>query len=136
MLGQLFSWLAAFVVVYAVEFVCLSAAKLMVLDRMMQFAMPKGDGVSRRWVVGGRVVMSAVVAGNVEGLGGNLATAVYYQRSAEYISVQHLPRSPSTTFSVGGHMSRRPGLRPLKNWSPTKQQKLESKLGRSGGVLA
>ena len=85
MLGQLFSWLAAFVVVYAVEFVCLSAAKLMVLDRMMQFAMPKGDGVSRRWAVGGRVVMSAVVAGNVEGLGGNLATAVYYQRSAEYI---------------------------------------------------
>ena len=31
MLGQLFSWFAAFVVVYAVEFLCLSAAKLMVL---------------------------------------------------------------------------------------------------------
>ena len=86
MLAQLFSWLATFVVVYAVEFLCLSAAKLMVLDRMMEFAMPKGDGVSRRWVVGGRVVMSAVVAGNVVGLGGNVATAVYYQRSAEYFS--------------------------------------------------
>jgi len=86
MLAQLFSWLAAFVVVYAVEFLCLSAAKLMVLDRMMEFAMPKGDGVSRRWVVGGRVVMSAVVAGNVVGLGGNIAAAVYFQRSAEYFS--------------------------------------------------
>ena len=103
MLGQLFSWLAAFVVVYAVEFVCLSAAKLMVLDRMMQFAMPKGDGVSRRWVVGGRVVMSAVVAGNVVGLGGNVATAVYYQRSAEYFSAASA--APSTTPPMATHFS-------------------------------
>ena len=129
-------WSAAFYVTYAIEFLCLSVAKLLVLHRMADFALAKVDGMSRRLAVGGRVVMSAVVAGNVVGLGGNVATAMYYQRSAEYISVQHLPRSPSTTFSVGGHMSRRPGLRPLKNWSPTKQQKLESKLGRSGGVLA
>jgi hypothetical protein len=75
---------AAFVVVYAMEFLCLSAAKLMVLDRMMEFAMPKGEGMSRRWVVGGRVVIAAVVAGNVVGLGGNVAAAVYFQRAAEY----------------------------------------------------
>ncbi len=86
MLAQLYNWLATFVVVYAVEFLCLSAAKLMVLDRMMEFAMPKGDGMSRRWVVGGRVVMAAVVAGNVVGLGGNVSAAVYFQRSAEYYS--------------------------------------------------
>ena len=105
MLGQLFSWFAAFVVVCAVEFLCLSAAKLMVLDRMMQFAMPKGDGVSRRWVVGGRVVMSAVVAGNVVRLGGNVATAVYNNISAlPSISVQHLPRSPSTTQPMATHI--------------------------------
>ena len=102
MLAQLFSWLAAFVV-YAVEFVCLSAAKLMVLDRMMQFAMPKGDGVSRRWVVGGRVVMSAVVAGNVEGLGGNLATAVYYQRSAEYFSAASAAFAVNNTADGNTH---------------------------------
>ena len=79
-------WLAAFPVAYAMEFLCLSAAKLMVLDRMMDFAMPEGDGVSRRWVVGGRVVMAAVVAGNVVGLGGNVAAAVYFQRDAEHFS--------------------------------------------------
>ena len=81
--AQLFSWLAAFMIMYAMEFLCLSAAKLMVLDRMMDFAMPKGEGMSRRWVVGG-VVMAAVVAGNVVGLGGNVAAAVYFQRTAEY----------------------------------------------------
>ena len=79
-------WIAAFAVAYAMEFLCLSAAKLMVLDRMMEFAMRKGDGVSRRWVVGGRVVMAAVVAGNVVGLGGNVAAAVYFQRTAESFS--------------------------------------------------
>jgi hypothetical protein len=84
--AQIERLLAAFTVVYAMVFLCLSAAKLMVLDRMMDFAMPKGDGMSRRWVVGGRVVMAAVVAGNAVGLGGNVAAAVYFQRTAEYYS--------------------------------------------------
>ena len=86
MLAQASRWIAAFVVTYAMEFLCLSAAKLMVLDRMMEFAMRKGEGVWRRWVVGGRVVMAAVVAGNVVGLGGNVAAAVYFQRTAESFS--------------------------------------------------
>ena len=84
--SQINRWVAAFVVAYAMEFLCLSAAKLMVLDRMMEFAMRKGEGVWRRWVVGGRVVMAAVVAGNVVGLGGNVAAAVYFQRTAESYS--------------------------------------------------
>jgi hypothetical protein len=84
--AQIDSWVAAFVVVYAMEFLCLSAAKLMVLDRMMEFMMRNGRDMPRRWVVGGRVMMAAVVAGNVVGLGGNVAAAVYYQRTAEYAS--------------------------------------------------
>ena len=90
--AQINRWVAAFAVAYAMEFLCLSAAKLMVLPklivlhRMIEFAMRKGDGVWRRWVVGGRVVMAAVVAGNVVGLGGNVAAAVYFQRTAEYAS--------------------------------------------------
>jgi hypothetical protein len=83
MATQINRWIAAFAVAHATEFLCLSAAKLMVLDRMMEFAMRKGDGLWRRWVVGGRVVMAAVVAGNVVGLGGNVAAAVYFQRTAE-----------------------------------------------------
>jgi hypothetical protein len=77
-------WVAAFVIFYAIEFLCLSAAKLMVLDRMMEFAMTRREGIPRRWVVGGRVVMAAVVAGNVVGLGGNVAAAAFFQRTAEY----------------------------------------------------
>jgi hypothetical protein len=84
--AQNLRWTAAFVVVYALEFLCLSAAKLMVLDRMMEFAMRKGGGMPMRWVVGGRAVMAAVVAGNVVGLGGNVAAAVYFQRTAESFS--------------------------------------------------
>ena len=84
--AQLVICFAAFSVVYAMEFLCLSVAKLMVLDRMMEFAMPKGEGVWSRWVVGGRVVLAAVVAGNVVGLGGNVAATVYFQRAAESFS--------------------------------------------------
>jgi hypothetical protein len=84
--AQIYSWIALFVVAYAIEFFCLSAAKLMILDRMVAFAMPKREGKSRNWVVGGRVVMAAVVAGNVVGLGGNIAAAVYYLRTVENFS--------------------------------------------------
>ena len=35
------SWRAAFLVAYAMDFMCLSAAKLMVLDRMSDFAAPQ-----------------------------------------------------------------------------------------------
>jgi hypothetical protein len=83
-------------VTYAIEFLCLSVAKLMVLDRMTDFAC-QGDGMSRRWVVGGRVVMAAVVAGQCGGLGGNVAAAVYFERLPSF-TVQHLPRSPPTTL--------------------------------------
>jgi hypothetical protein len=69
-------WTAAFLVAYAIEFLCLSVAKLLVLHRMADFAVPKGDGLSRRLAVGGRVVMAAVVVGNVVGLCGNVAAAV------------------------------------------------------------
>ena len=77
--AQIRRWIAVFSVTYAMEFLCLSVAKLMVLDRMKDFA---EDGMSRRWVVGGRVVLAAVVAGNVVGLGGNVAAAVYFVRTA------------------------------------------------------
>jgi len=69
-------WVAAFYVTYAIEFLCLSVAKLLVLHRMADFAVPKSDGLSRRLAVGGRVVMAAVVVGNVVGLCGNVAAAV------------------------------------------------------------
>jgi hypothetical protein len=81
-----YSWTAAFRVTYAVEFLCLSAAKLMVLDRMSVFAAPEGTGMRRRWAAAGRVVMAVVVLGNAAGLAANVAASVYYQKAAEAVS--------------------------------------------------
>ena len=68
---------------HAIEFLCLSVAKLLVLHRMADFAVPKGDGLSRRLAVGGRVAMAAVVVGNVVGLCGNVAAAVYSKEAGD-----------------------------------------------------
>ena len=76
-------WSAAFYVPYAIEFLCLSVAKLLVLHRMADFAVPKGDGLSRRLAVGGRVVMAAVVVGNVAGLCGNVAAAALTKQAGD-----------------------------------------------------
>jgi hypothetical protein len=65
------------------EFLCLSVAKLLVLHRMADFAVAKGDGMSRRLAVGGRVVMAVVVAGTVAGLCGNVAAAVYSKEAGD-----------------------------------------------------
>jgi hypothetical protein len=73
------SWRDLFTVTYAIEFLCLSTAKLMVLDRMSDFALPQEDGVRRRWVAGGRVVMAVVVLGNAVGLAASAAAASHFQ---------------------------------------------------------
>jgi hypothetical protein len=77
------SWTAAFVVAYAFEFLFLSSAQLMVLDRMSD-AVPQqlGDVMRARLVVGGRIVMAVVVLGNAAGLSANVAAAVYFQKSS------------------------------------------------------
>ncbi len=76
-------WVASFDVTYAIEFLCLSVAKLLVLHRMADFAVPKGDGLSRRLAVWGRVVFAAVVVGNVAGLCGNVAAAVLSKQAGD-----------------------------------------------------
>ena len=50
---------------------------------MVNFAVPKGDGLSRRLAVGGRVVMAAVVVGNVVGLCADVAAAVLYKQAGD-----------------------------------------------------
>ncbi len=78
-----YSWRAAFLVTYAVEFLCLCAAKLMVLDRLSVFAAPQGARLQTRWATAGRVVMAAVVLGNAVGLAANAAAAVHYHTAAQ-----------------------------------------------------
>jgi hypothetical protein len=68
---------------YAIEFLCLSVAKLMVLDRMSAFAATKDRAASWRWHVTSRCVLAIVVAGNAVGLAGNIAAATYWTHAAE-----------------------------------------------------
>ena len=71
-----YSWAAVFFVMYAIEFLCLSAARLMVLDRMSYFAAGQDEVARQRWAAGGRMVMAVVVLGNAVGLAANVAAAV------------------------------------------------------------
>ena len=81
-----YSWFAVFLVMYAIEFMCLSAARLMVLDRMSDFAAGQDEVTRKRWAAGGRMVMAVVVLGNAVGLAANIAAAVHLQRAAEAAS--------------------------------------------------
>ena len=77
-------WGGAFYVTYAMEFLLLSVAKLLVLDRMADFGVVKGAGMSKHLAVGGRVVMAVVVVGNVVGLCANIAAAVYSKKAGDF----------------------------------------------------
>ena len=77
------SWTAVYIVTYAIEFLCLSAAKLMVLDRMSVYAAGQDEGSRQRWAAAARAVMAVVVLGNAVGLAANIAAAVHAQRAAE-----------------------------------------------------
>jgi hypothetical protein len=81
-----YSWRAAFLVTYAIEFLCMCAAKLMVLDRLSVFAAQQDEGLQTRWALAGRVVMAAVVLGNAVGLAANAAAAVHYHKAAQAMS--------------------------------------------------
>jgi hypothetical protein len=81
-----YSWFAVFFAIYGIDFLCLSAARLMVLDRMSEFAAGQDEVTRKRWATGGRVVMAVVVLGNAAGLAANVAAAVHVQRAAEAAS--------------------------------------------------
>jgi hypothetical protein len=78
-----FTWGPVYLVAYAIEFMCLCAATLMVLDRMSVFAAPQDEGLKTRWALAGRVVMAAVVLGNAVGLAANAAASVHQMKASE-----------------------------------------------------
>jgi len=78
---QILNWEAAFFIPSAIDFVCLSIAKLMVLERMADFAVAKADGMFRRVAVWGRVVMTAAVLGNAVIVCGSVAAALLFKET-------------------------------------------------------
>jgi hypothetical protein len=91
------SWSAARQVTYATEFLFLSAAQLMVLDRMSDFVTSQGDGARKWWVAGGRAVMAAVVLCNAVGLAACIAAAVFFQKSADACSAASMLYASNNT---------------------------------------
>jgi hypothetical protein len=75
-------WRAAFSVLYPFEFMCVSVAKLLVLDRMHDFLRLSQGGDLGQWTVAGRVVMALVMTGNALGIACNIVGAVYWHRSS------------------------------------------------------
>ena len=76
---------SAFLVFYSLEFLCLSVAKLFVLDRLLSFAAPSESNVlQRRLAVAERVVVRVIVAGSSAGVCSNIVAAVYSSRVADY----------------------------------------------------
>ena len=73
----------SFRVTYAIEFFCLSVAKLLVLDRMLTFSAAKEQGRAERLSNGRRLVMILVVTGNLVGLGSYIASAVFYKEAGD-----------------------------------------------------
>jgi hypothetical protein len=96
-------WDCAFRVTYASEFMCLSVAKLMVLDRMFGLAAPNSDGMPKLWAFVERVLIRCVIVGNVVGLAGNIASAIYLARAADY-SVSADAAFAANKTDAGNHL--------------------------------
>jgi hypothetical protein len=94
-------WNAVYVVSDAAEFLFLTSANLLVLDRMSDFAIP--DATLRasdmmRWKRWGKGIMAAVVIGNLIGLAANAAAAHYY-----VLAYSVIMRSYSVQVANGGN---------------------------------
>ena len=83
---QGFRWAAVYLVAYAIDFFCSSIAKLLVLSRMRDFAVPSAVTAQRRWTVCGRIVTALVILGNTAGLISNIAAAAYREQLANIYS--------------------------------------------------
>ncbi len=78
-------WRALFSVSYAIEFMSLSVAKLLVLDRMSDFYKNSlSVDLHPRLITAGRAVVGAVIVGCAVGTAGNVAAAVYFKQSADF----------------------------------------------------
>ncbi len=94
--------LAAYAVTHPFTFCCLVVAKLLILDRMLDYSQLKAKGTSSRWSFFFRFLIASVIVGNVVGLCGNIAAATFFIRAAdseELFIAKNLRNSSSTTLN-------------------------------------
>jgi hypothetical protein len=85
MFARSYSYRPAFSVTYAIEFLCLSVAKLLVLDRMLEISTPQMDSTRKRVMTTWWCVVAGVFLGNAVGLIANTVAAVYFQKAADAV---------------------------------------------------
>jgi hypothetical protein len=79
-------WRPLHTVMYSVEFMCLSMARLIVLDRMLRLTAPQGED-RRRWVKFGWILIAVVLLGNSVASAANVAVAAHYNKAGEAFGV-------------------------------------------------
>ena len=79
-------YLSVYPVPYALEFFCLSVAKLLVLHRILHVALPRAVVDSQRSVAAGRLLVCSVIAVNLVSVSGSVGEAVYWKRVSNGIS--------------------------------------------------
>ena len=82
----IFRWKAVYVALFPLEFMCVSIAKLMVLERLYVFALPQLDAaLALRLKRFGIVVVICVVICNLISVAANFAQAVQLSRAASFM---------------------------------------------------
>ena len=103
-----YSMRPAFTACYPIAFFCISVAKLLVFDRLSDFAESSASGT---WVAGKRAVFAVVVIGNVVGLAGNFSAAALFQNAATlFTSAAVSFAANNTILDVDGNKYRTLGL--------------------------
>jgi hypothetical protein len=74
---------AAHFVLFPIELGCVLVAKLLVLHRLHVFALNK-SAHPQRWLSAAKLLLVAVVAGNVVGLCANVASAFYFNQASDF----------------------------------------------------
>ncbi len=100
---QALRWLAAYAVTHPFAFCLLVVAKLLVLNRMLDYSQLKSKGSFSRWSFFFRVLIASVVVGNVAGLCGNIAAATFFVKAAnseESYIAKNLRNSSSTILNA------------------------------------
>ena len=98
MFARSYSYRPAFSVTYAIELLCLSVAKLLVLDRMLEISTPQMDSTHKRVVATWWCVVAVVVVGNAVGLIANTVAAVYFQKAADAVGAAGMLAGPNQGF--------------------------------------
>jgi hypothetical protein len=75
---------SVYVVSHAIEFLCLSTAQLMILDRMSDFAFPDLQGMAKRLRFWKLIGLAVVLVGNLVGLCTNTIASVNFAKASEY----------------------------------------------------